>query len=857
MTQVDAHLSTGLSGLDGMIRGLIPGDNLVWQVDSVDDYLPLVEPYCQSAARQGQRLVYMRFASHNPLLAANSNAQVVQLNPSGGFESFITDVHKAIRANGRGGYYLFDSLSGLADDWHSDQMLGNFFMLTCPYLFDMEAIAYFALQRNRHSHHALGPIGETAQVVINIYRQKDRLYLHPQKVQQRHSSTMYMLHKWDGNNVEPVLSSATTSEILGSLCWSRRQLPAESLGAWDRLFSKAGETLDALRLGLAAPAGSQNLLDRLLRMCISRDDRILRLASKHLALADMVDIGKRIIGTGLIGGKSAGMLIGNAVLRHDNPKWDSLLEKHDSFFVGSDVFCTYLVRNGVWWIREQQRDEKSFLDGADRGRQRILMGAFAPDILEQFEQMLDYFGQSPIIVRSSSLLEDNFGNAFAGKYESVFCANQGSRAKRLEDFLSAVRTIYASAMSHKALLYRAQRGMLQSDEQMALLIQRVSGSHYGRLFLPQIAGVGFSFNPYCWSEYIDPRAGMIRLVFGLGTRAVNRSDDDYTRVAALNDPSRRPETNFDKVRRYSQKNVDVLDLEANQLVSAPFEQVSAQAGKRVPADLLVSHDGEGGGSGALTFDGLFERTDFVTRMREMLSALQSAYNSPVDTEFTCNFDEDGRYKINLLQCRPLQVKESGPTAPPPVDVNDSQVLLRAGGAVIGRGRLINIGRLIYVSPSAYWRLPMNDRYALARLIGQIVHAAGRDKPDVLLIGPGRWGTTTPSLGVPVSYADIDKVCAICEVVSMNGQLVPDVSLGTHFLNELVEMDVLYMALFPLKEGNFLNEEMLENAPDRFKSLCTDSNPFPAVLRVIDARDLGAAVILNANTLEQTVVCHIA
>jgi len=203
------------------------------------------------------------------------------------------------------------------------------------------------------------------------------------------------------------------------------------------------------------------------------------------------------------------------------------------------------------------------------------------------------------------------------------------------------------------------------------------------------------------------------------------------------------------------------------------------------------------------------------------------------------------------------VKESGPTAPPPVDVNDSQVLLRAGGAVIGRGRLINIGRLIYVSPSAYWRLPMNDRYALARLIGQIVHAAGRDKPDVLLIGPGRWGTTTPSLGVPVSYADIDKVCAICEVVSMNGQLVPDVSLGTHFLNELVEMDVLYMALFPLKEGNFLNEEMLENAPDRFKSLCTDSNPFPAVLRVIDARDLGAAVILNANTLEQTVVCHIA
>ena len=191
----------------------------------------------------------------------------------------------------------------------------------------------------------------------------------------------------------------------------------------------------------------------------------------------------------------------------------------------------------------------------------MLAGTFPEFVRDQFAEMLDYFGQAPIVVRSSSLLEDSFGNAFSGKYESVFCANQGSPQERLEAFLAAVRHIYASAMGREALLYRAQRGLLDRDEQMALLVQRVSGAVYGRLFFPQVAGVGLSFNPYAWSEQIDPKAGVLRLVFGLGTRAVSRSDDDYTRIVALNAPARRPETTSSEVRGYAQWRVDVLDLE--------------------------------------------------------------------------------------------------------------------------------------------------------------------------------------------------------------------------------------------------------------------------------------------------------
>ena len=557
MAQVDAQLSTGLAGLDRMLKGLIPGDNIVWQVRSVEDYAPFVAPYCDFASRRGQKLIYFRFARHGPLVGPESGAEVHVLHPEAGFENFIGEIHRVIEKTGRGGYYVFDCLSDLAADWYSDQMLGNFFMLTCPYLFDVEAIAYFTLLRDRHSHHATDAISDTTQVFLDVYRHHGRAYIHPRKVQQRYSPTMYMLHVCGDQEFLPVTESATIAEILNSMPW-RGLGAAASQGMWERTLGIAEEALGELQAGRRQDQDSPDHFHRLVRMAITREQRLGELVEKHMDLHDVLTVARRMIGTGLIGGKSVGMLLARAILRQADPRWQEVLEPHDSFYVGSDVFYTFLVRNGIWWIRQQQRDQSNFLAGAGRARHRILTGTFPDYILRQFEGMLDYFGQSPIIVRSSSLLEDNFGNSFAGKYESVFCANQGSRHKRLEDFLSAVRTIYASAMSEKALTYRAQRGILDRDEQMALLVQRVSGALHGQFFYPPIAGVGFSFNPYVWGPQIDPAAGMLRLVFGLGTRAVDRSDDDYTRVVALNDPHRRPEANFDKVRRYSQHKVDVV-----------------------------------------------------------------------------------------------------------------------------------------------------------------------------------------------------------------------------------------------------------------------------------------------------------
>jgi len=866
-----SQISTGLPGLDRVLKGLIAGDNVVWQVDSIDDYVPFVKPYCESALATGRPLVYFRFAKHEPLTSRVSGADVHTLRPEAGFEQFITEIHSVIEDTGHGGFYVFDCLSDLAADWYSDRMLGNFFRLTCPFLYDVGAIAYFTVLKNYHSPHASATIADTTQILLDVYRHKAKLYVHPIKVQQRHSSTMYMLHAWEKDEFPPVSDSSTISEILTSMPWAGSETARSRLGVWNRAFLQAEKVVDPIRQAECSLKEAEDLVRRLLRMLISRDPRVLELAEPYLTLTDLLGIWRRMIGTGLIGGKSVGMLLARAILEKEDERWSTLLEAHDSFYIGSDVFYTYLVQNGCWWLRQKQKDPEAFLEGAEEARRRILTGRFPEDIRKEFSDMLDYFGQCPIIVRSSSLLEDAFGNSFAGKYESVFCASQGPHDKRLEDFMSAVRTIYASTMGEKALRYRAQRGILGRDEQMSLLVQRVSGSLYGNLFYPQVAGVGFSFNPYVWSEHIDPGAGMLRLVFGLGTRAVDRTDDDYTRVVALNAPDKRPEASFDEMRRYTQRKVDTLDLAANQLVSNDFADVARQSAE-LPIDLFASRDKELDRLGAeadmrdafpwiLTFKRLLSRAPFVNDMRRMLRTLQDAYGSPVDTEFTANFFDKNTYKINLVQCRPLQVQVSGggTITDLPSHIEKEDLIFEAYGAVIGQSRLAAIDRLIHVVPSVYGQLRISDRYSIARLIGQLMHGDRPGQPkNIMILGPGRWGTTMPSLGVPVSFAEINTVSVLCEIVAMREDLVPDVSLGTHFFNELVELDILYLALFPGREGNFLNDAFFDQAPNKLARLIPDAARRADVVRVVDAADLGDGTVikLNANALSQKVVCYI-
>ena len=849
-------LTTGLPGLDKVLRGVMPGDNIVWQVDSVCDYLALVSPYTEAAMRENRRLIYFRFASHEQLISEKPGVEIYRPDPELGFESFVGQVHRVIESAGKGAIYVFDCLSELASIWSADQMLGNFFLLTCPRLFDLETVTYFSVLRNHHASFALNPITQTTQFLLDVFRHEGKIYVRPIKVQHRSSHSMDTLHVWEGDEFRPITNSAVICEVLASSRWPG--LRADSrLGFWRRIFNEAQQTYDEACAGRCPPEREQEVFERLSRMVLSRDEGMLRLVHRYLKLEDILEIRDRMVGIGLIGGKALGMLLARAILRKDNPRLYALLEIHDSFYIGADVFYTFLIRNGIWRIRQRHRNPETFLEGVEEARAGILEGQFPDYTMDQFQAMLDYFGESPYIVRSSSLLEDAYGNAFAGKYESVFCVNQGSRETRMAALLDTVRNVYASAMHEKALRYRIERGLLDRDEQMALLVMRVSGERYTDKFFSQIAGVGFSFNPYVWHKDIDPHAGVVRLVFGLGTRAVDRSDDDYTRLVALNAPSRRPEANFDAVYEYSQRRVDYLDFAKNRLASGHFLDLVKQV-PRLPLEMVASRDRSGSHEArkayyALTFDGLLSKTSFVNDMREMLETLEKAYQYPVDIEFTVNFLSEGKYRINLLQCRPLQVRGTENTALPEIQARAVERIVEAHGAIIGTSRLLRLDRFIYVVPRLYGRLPLKDRYEIARLLGRINRASPREATKTMLLGPGRWGTFSPDLGVPVHFSEISQVSVLCEIVTMRENLIPDVSLGTHFLNELVETDILYMALFPQQETNYLNEDFFLNAPNRLPDAVADGAKWQEVVRVIDTRDLlaeGQAVLLLADASQQ-------
>lgn len=851
--------STGSPALDRLFRGLLPGDNLVWHLDAIADFAPIVAGTPQAAARAGRRLIYVRFASHTPLFDAQAGVEVHQTDPAAGFERFVTEVRGLIREAGSGACFVFDALSALAEVWASDRMLGNFFMLTCPYVYDLESIAHFALLRGRHSIHATDPISRTTQIFTEVYRHRGLLHLQPTKVEHRYSKTMYLLHAWEGDDCTPIVDSATMAEILTNRPWPGLDALRFRLGKWNRTFLDAERVWGHVQGGEPVNGGAGNAFRTLLTMLFSRDERVLTLAERYLDLGDLLAIWRRMIGTGLIGGKSVGMLLARAILRRTDPRWEQLLEPHDSFFIGSDIFYSYLVDNGCWLYRQRQQ---VCADDLHEARRRIITGRFPDDLLREFAELLDYFSQSPIIVRSSSLLEDSYGNAFAGKYESVFCANLGSQQKRLHDFIAAIKTVYASALSEKAMRYRAQRGLLDCEEQMSLLVQRVSGSRHGSHFFPQIAGVGLSRNPYVWSPLIDPAAGMVRLVFGLGTRAVDRADDDYTRVVALNAPRRRPESDADEVRQFSQRRVDLIDLDASQVVAVEFAEL-AVAGLDLPLDTFASPD-RGAGLGQpgpllLTFDRLLAKTSFVTDLRALLGALEQAYAWPVDIEFTANFSADGAWHINLVQCRPLQLADNVAATVEPALITADHLVLASRGAVIGTSRQIAIERVVYVVPAVYAQLPLQTRYAVARLVGRVLHCEQTPR-RTLLVGPGRWGTTTPTLGVPVSFAEIDTVAVLCELVTMREGLVPDVSLGTHFFADLVEQDMLYMALFPGRDGHTVNSAFFEQTPNRLTELLADAADLAAAVRVIDLplyhADQPAALTLWADSLEQRVLCYL-
>jgi hypothetical protein len=592
----------------------------------------------------------------------------------------------------------------------------------------------------------------------------------------------------------------------------------------------------------------------LIKGMISDQLPYIGVAKQVFTIADLRDIHERRIGEGKIGGKSAGMLLAWKILQRNPPAKEgapaAAIRIPESFFVGTDmIYEFHRLNNLEQFMNQKYRRIEEMRADYPRIVEAHMNGVFPGQMVEQLEMILVHLGRQPLIVRSSSLLEDNFGTAFAGKYQSYFCPNQGNHDENLAALLDAIRAIYASALNPDALLYRERQGLLDYDERMAVLIQPVHGQRHGRYFFPTLAGVGFSNNPFRWHPKIRREEGFLRLVWGLGTRAVDRVSDDYPRMISLSHPRLRPESSASAIRRYSQHYVDVIDLEANAMVTLPIQKVldvdypylryiASDCREDYLQELVSTSSLVDCQSMVLTFDALVRDPGFVDLMRQTLRQLQEDYQYPVDIEFAMDIIP-GRpqpaYQLVMLQCRPLSVRDPGEAVTIPGDLSDEELLFRTSG-LVPDGKVEAIRFLVVVDPRRYGEIDKQSvRLELGRAIGRLNKLLEGER--FILLGPGRWGSANIDLGVRVSYADIFNTKVIIEMAVAQGDATPELSYGTHFFQDLVEGGIHSLPLHLDAPESWFNWALYDEAPNALAALLPADEPLAPYLKVIDLAQL--------------------
>jgi pyruvate, water dikinase len=586
----------------------------------------------------------------------------------------------------------------------------------------------------------------------------------------------------------------------------------------------------------------------LTRRFLSERLPFIRVARDHMTIHDFDRLLDRVTGpsqgTGKLGGKAAGMVVAERILA-ERRKTDPAIgdfEVPDTWFIASDGLIDFIHYN---FLEDFQSFKFSRIQEIRHNypylQQVCKHSYFSPEMHDQLRLILDDMGEGPLIVRSSSRLEDSKGTAFSGKYRSLFLANIGPKEERLAALAEAVAEVYASIFNPDAIQYRAERGLLDYYEEMGILVQKVVGRAVGRYFFPAFAGVAFSNNDFRWSPRLRREDGVLRMVAGLGTRAVDRVENDYPVLVSPGQPGIRVNVMPEEAVHYAQRSIDVINLETGRFETRSIDEVRREAGAELPLwDRILSvWDGttvrpanatldrpEADGM-IVDFGGLIRDTGFIEQMKGVMRALRDTFGMPMDIEFA----HDGK-TLHILQCRPQSFREEGEPAMVPKWVPEKQKLFSANRHLTN-GHVRGIRTVVYVDPQGYSEMPsLGDMIAVGDAVSRLNGMLPRR--SFILMGPGRWGSRGDvRLGVRVTYSDINNSAMLIEIARKVGSYVPDLSFGTHFFQDLVEADIRYLALYPDEEGVIFKEDFFRNSPNALSNLLPEYQHLSNVVRVID------------------------
>ncbi len=673
----------------------------------------------------------------------------------------------------------------------------------------------------------------------------------------------------------------TDAEILERIeRWIQEDRSVELVRTLQNVYAPLTDILDSLQKarrmmprGISLPkAAEKGVTVALIRRFFTEQLEYINIAKRYIEIDDFFELSERIIfpsgSYGRLGGKTAGLFLASRILRRMASKNPAIgtVKTPRTWFVASDGILAFIDHNNLGEAYEQKYKEIDEIRREYPQLVQVFKHCYFPqELLKGFSQALDDLGEVPVIVRSSSLLEDRLGTAFSGKYKSLFLANQGKKEQRLEALADAVAEVYSSTFGPDPIEYRAERGLLDFNEEMGVMIQEVVGRRVGKYFFPSFAGVAFSRNEFRWSPRIRREDGLLRLVPGLGTRAVDRVGEDYPILAAPGKPNLRVNVSIDEVIRYAPKKIDVINLEKNCFESLDIRELLRELGPDYPGLNLVFSLYSGGmlrrGLGLMTdfdkddivatFDGLIMGTPFVKQMDAILKTLEQALQTPVDVEFA----HDGT-NLYLLQCRPQASSAEDVPVEIPRGLADDAILFTAN-RFVSNGRVPDLTHIVYVDPDRYGDLEtLEDLYAVGEAVGRLNKILPRRK--FVLMGPGRWGSRGDiKLGVRVTYSEINNTAMLIEIARKKGNYVPDVSFGTHFFQDLVESSIRYLPLFPDTDGTKFNEQFLLESPNLLPELLPEFAHLAGVVRVIEVPRVTQGkvlrVLMNADQEEAIAV----
>jgi len=523
------------------------------------------------------------------------------------------------------------------------------------------------------------------------------------------------------------------------------------------------------------------------------------------------------MGEGSIGGKARGLAFMNSMLikyrfydRHPEVR----ITIPRSVVIATDYFDAFIRDNGLEYIIAQEFSDEEIL--------AEFVGARLPEPL--YDQLRAYIRtvRAPLAVRSSSKLEDSHYQPFAGIYSTYMIPHTDNEDQMLRLLVKAIKCVYASVYYAASRAYIQSSQNLLSEEKMAVILQEVCGSEQDGLYLPTLSGVARSINYYPIGDE-RPEEGICQIAMGLGKLIVEGG-----RVLRFSPvyPRRALQTSTPRLAlSETQTEVLALDLRPEAFRTSPDDEVNI---RRLGLDELRPlrntrfaasvwdrandrrADGlDTPGGVVLTFNpilkyGLFPLAEIV---RDMLQVGIDEMRCPVEIEFAVNMDvAPGQQRIfNLLQIRPIVERDENVSIDwKTIPLDDALIYAESA---LGIGAMDGIRDIVYVRSGAF------DVLATEAIAEELLALNARMREQgrpYVLVGPGRWGSSDPHLGIPVKWTHISEARVIVECGIRGFEIDP--SQGTHFFQNVTSLGVGYLTINPFRGDGIFREELLDGMP---------------------------------------------